>query len=437
MNVVKFKMLICYVVVILMLAACENEEPVRMPPAFSLPTLQEGTYVFSFDTFRNPDDVVIASGDTTFIEANLEYLISRNVDLSRGDVIVVWRAMDEIPFIRRIIDKKNTGTVLRLTTKDADFGSVFQDADVMFTSSLKIFSSNPNEAPYIRYTNDNICHPAVVITHYNDGKSVATSADELISENPDWNILTYDAVSGLDTTIVSDGVIFDFNRNSVVSNIGLEVELTVQNTLLRRFECFSMGASSIVATNSFSCQTPTSTTFNNRFTTPTSYTLIYWAGPIPVAISVNQEVRIYIDFKSDAPIAFSTNATFDSDYKIGLAYRSGWNPIRDVSLRFQSDVENVNLSDRIVAETSLNAVNVSKVGIYNDFYSDVTVGYAISSSWDTIVENDKTFATSTAEFIFGGTVSANNAITAWEIPKWSEPFNVISTLAWDIRIPLD
>ncbi|MDE6715339.1 MAG: hypothetical protein K2J74_02530, partial [Muribaculaceae bacterium] len=110
-----------------MCVSCEKEDPVPAPPSFSLPSLQQGTYVLSYDTFGNPDDVVIASRDTMYIEANIDYLVSQGADLSRGDVIVVWRAIDEIPFIRRIVDKKNTGTVLRLTTEDADFGSVFQD----------------------------------------------------------------------------------------------------------------------------------------------------------------------------------------------------------------------------------------------------------------------------------------------------------------------
>lgn len=424
-------------VVSLLCVSCEKEDPVPEPPSFSLPSLQQGTYVLSYDTFRSPDDVVVASRDSMYIEANIDYLVSQGADLSRGDVIVVWRAIDELPFIRRIIDKKNTGTVLRLTTEDADFGSVFQDADIIFSTTLKIFSDNPFLPPYVRYTHDNICHPAVIITHFSNGSSKAVTSDQLIMEDPDWNILTFDSDSDLDTTFVFNGVEFDFNRNFVVSNMGVEVQLSVQNTLLRRFECTSSGESSIFTTNTYKCDEAADASISSRFTTPTSYTLIYWAGPIPVAISVNQEVRLDIDFHSQAPLQFTTNVAFNTEYNIGSSYRSGWRPVKDVSLRFQSDVDSVKVSDQVGAETSITTLNASKVGIYNDFYSDITVGYSIISSWEKTSINGDEVAKSSAEFWFGGSVSGNNYITAWEIPQWREPFNVVSATAWDTWFPLN
>ncbi|MDE6715037.1 MAG: hypothetical protein K2J74_00970, partial [Muribaculaceae bacterium] len=286
-------------------------------------------------------------------------------------------------------------------------------------------------------THDNICHPAVVITHFRNGSTKAVTSDQLIIENPDWNILTFDSDSGLDTTIVVNGLELDFNRNFVVSNMGVQVELSVQNTLLRRFECTSSGESSIFTTNTYKCQEAVDASFTNRFTTPTSYTLIYWAGPIPVAISVNQEVNLDIDFHSKSPLQFTTNVAFDSEYNIGLAYRSGWHPVKDVSLRFQSDVDSVEVSGAVSAETAITTLSVSKVGIYNDFFSEVTVGYSIRSFWEKAVVNGSDVAASSAEFWFGGSVAGTNKIDTWEIPLWHEPFNVVSTTAWDTWFPIN
>lgn len=423
--------LIITILLMVLLSSCEREDPVPEPPSIPLPSLQTGTYVLSYNTFTSPDDVVIASVDSTYIEASIDYLVSRDADLSRGDVIVVWRAENEVPFIRRIIDKKNTGTYLRLKTEDADVSSVFRDADVVLSTVLKIFNDNPFLPPYERYSNDNVCHPAVIITHYPDGSQSAVTAEKLIAENPNWNILTSDMNVSMDTTFYIDGVKFDFNRTSATTNIGVNISLTVQNTLLRRFQCTSSGVSNIFANHTYECLGAVNTSHKTVFTTPVSYTLVFWAGEVPLAIDVNQESIVNIDFKSDAPLKFSSSVAFDSEYNIGSTYRSGWHPVKDISLRFQSDISDVAVTQAVNAQVVILAMNASSVNIFNDFYSGITVGYELLSTWkENNTEEGESQVVANGEFEFGGQVDNSDRILYWNIPAWNAPFNVVSTHLW-------
>ena len=83
--------------------------------------------VLTYDKFLNKDDVTITSPDTATISVSKDYLLANNIDIKVDKEpvpMVVWRTMNTVPFVRKVVKSEIKGDKVELTTVYGDMGDV-------------------------------------------------------------------------------------------------------------------------------------------------------------------------------------------------------------------------------------------------------------------------------------------------------------------------
>lgn len=98
--------------------------------------------VLSHDKFLNSSDVLVSS-DTSYITVSKPYLKTIDKEITDSSFVVVWRANNELPFVRLILSTSDAGNNrLKVNIGPADFAQVIPPGEYNLTSDLYI---NPDE----------------------------------------------------------------------------------------------------------------------------------------------------------------------------------------------------------------------------------------------------------------------------------------------------
>ena len=61
-------------------------------------TTDSKVYVMCYNDFLDPSDVLITAQDTSVITVSKPYATTKGLTMKKGDKIVVWRSVNELPF---------------------------------------------------------------------------------------------------------------------------------------------------------------------------------------------------------------------------------------------------------------------------------------------------------------------------------------------------
>ena len=126
-------------------------------------------FVLRFEDFIDENDVTIESADSAQIFVSARYADDMKFNFQKRNLVIIWRAQNEIPFVRRITGIHNVPNGYLLDTKFADFGDVFTDGNFKFdTSDYVNFSEAEQTNGHInanRYYDreNNTYHPTLII----------------------------------------------------------------------------------------------------------------------------------------------------------------------------------------------------------------------------------------------------------------------------------
>ena len=101
-------------------------------------------YPLLYTNFQNAHDVEITAADTSSMVVKSALLDAMQVELEPGNVISVWTAPEDIPFMRRIEAISKEGGNLRLHTRNVGLDEVLKEAHLEFDSQVY---TNADELP--------------------------------------------------------------------------------------------------------------------------------------------------------------------------------------------------------------------------------------------------------------------------------------------------
>ena len=89
-----------------------------------------------------------------------------------------------------------------------------------------------------------------------------------------------------------------------------------------------------------------------------SYTAVFWAGPIPVAVRMNSGIKWANVAEFSAQGTVSAKASVRADYKEGVRYSGGWSSINSSSVTSSADLDKI--------ETALKGTLTSGIFLYSN-----------------------------------------------------------------------
>ena len=167
----------------LALAACNDEmiDEIADNNNNNVPVNEESSAVLADDVkvypllytnFQNAHDVEITAADTSSMVVKSALLDAMQVELEPGNVISVWTAPEDIPFMRRIEAISKEGGNLRLHTRNVGLDEVLKEAHLEFDSQVytnadelpRLADGTINDRFYLS-EHDGVYHPTALWYH--------------------------------------------------------------------------------------------------------------------------------------------------------------------------------------------------------------------------------------------------------------------------------
>ncbi len=434
-------------------AACSDDDD-NTPPPPETPTEADADsvgLVFSYDKFLTPEDVEILSADTTSIAVSKEFLASQELEVDTGKAVCIWRTIDTAPFIRIIKGVKDTGTRLELTTIEGDMGDMFRDLDIEMDTELYVDqaaaapqrrsrAANAVEGVnYNRYMDaDSVLHPAVIIVEGDQQVRGATNtymtAEDLLADNASFKFLNIHTGNiGVDIPLTNSSKFFIKNFHFDAES-SLNISVKVKWFKLKQFEC-SIGGyveTGLTAGVEVKSENQLLKKEHDLLTFP-SYTAVFWAGPIPVAIKLQSGIKFKSEAKLTAKATISSTVSFRADYKEGVKYSGGsWSPISSANAKATAELNKV--------ETAISGTAKSGVYLYADLLLYGCAGPELAMGPSVAADVKAAFVSqdsksqiklsTSGKLELGGEIGAKLKIWKWTIASWSKDFTFWSTNLW-------
>lgn len=332
------------------LASCEKEKE----GGIDLPENKNTeSFAMVYEDFITPDDIVINSDDTTMIAVSKKYADKIGVNYFKDRVVTIWRSIDSAPFIRLINKAELHGDNIILTTERAEVADMFENLDMDFDSDLYI---NRNFMPTKatrgvsdyevydmsgKYTDDEgVVHPAVIIFEESDNelaKSIATrsgtevknyfTAEELLANNFEFDLINMKELSlNLDHTIAMDEdslFTIDINGKAEAS-----AKLTIFGSMkvgffsLKEFKFGLRGDAELKTKIGVDFNIQKELEYENDIVQLGKTTLVFWAGPIPIPLTVEPKLTYKSELEAEAKLELYASAKVGGEFQAGMEYKS-------------------------------------------------------------------------------------------------------------------
>ncbi|MDY4058848.1 MAG: hypothetical protein SOY63_03470 [Alloprevotella sp.] len=410
--------------------------------------------VFSYDKFLTPEDVEIMSADTTVISVSRDFVESQEIAVEAGKAVCIWRTMDTEPFIRIITGVTDNGSKLILTTEPGDMGDMWNNLDIKMDTELYV--DNAAQAPrrrsratnavegvnYNRYMDaDSVLHPAVIIvedttTSRSSGQNIVYTAEELMADNASFKFLNIHLNNFNVNIPLGDNSKFFIKNFFFNAESSLNISAKVRWFKLKNFECSVSGFVETGLTAGVQVKSSNKLKKDIEIAKFPSYTAVFWAGPIPVAVRMNSGIKWANVAEFSAQGTISAQASVRADYKEGVRYSGGWSSINSSSVTSSAGLDKI--------ETALKGTLTSGIFLYSNVMlygcagPELSMGPSIKANVtaEATVKDDKTtLSLSTDGSInLGGEIGAKIKIWKWTIGSWSKKFSFWKKELWDYEI---
>ena len=399
--------------------------------------------VFSYDKFLTPEDVEIMSADTTVISVSRDFVESQEIAVEAGKAVCIWRTMDTEPFIRIITGVTDNGSKLILTTEPGDMGDMWNNLDIKMDTELYV--DNAAQAPrrrsratnavegvnYNRYMDaDSVLHPAVIIvedttTSRSSGQNMVYTAEELMADNASFKFLNIHLNNFNVNIPLGDNSKFFIKNFFFNAESSLNISAKVRWFKLKNFECSVSGFVETGLTAGVQVKSSNKLKKDIEIAKFPSYTAVFWAGPIPVAVRMNSGIKWANVAEFSAQGTISAQAYVRADYKEGVRYSGGWSSINSSSVTSSADLDKI--------ETALKGTLTSGIFLYSNVMlygcagPELSMGPSIEANVTaaaTVKDDKTTLSLSTDGSIdLGGEIGAKIKIWKWTIGSWSKKFS--------------
>lgn len=407
--------------------------------------------VFSYDKFLTPEDVEIVSADTTVISVSRAFVESQEIAVEAGKAVCIWRTIDTEPFIRIITGVADNGSKLTLTTKPGDMGEMWNNLDIKMDTELYVDESaqtprrrsraaNAVEGVnYNRYIDaDSVIHPAVILvedttTSRSSGQNMVYTAEELMADNASFKFLNIHLNNFNVNIPLGDNSKFFIKNFFFNAESSLNISAKVRWFKLKNFECSVSGYVETGLTAGVQVKSSKKLKKEIEIAKFPSYTAVFWAGPIPVAVRMNSGIKWANEAEFSAQGTISAKASVRADYKEGVRYSGGWSAINSSSVTSSAGLDKI--------ETALKGTLTSGIYLYANVMlygcagPELSMGPSVEANVAaaaTVKDDKTTLSLSTDGSIdLGGEIGAKIKIWKWTIGSWNKKFSFWKKELWN------
>lgn len=328
------------------LAGCQKEGKGDTPVAGDT-----APFAMVYEDFITPDDITIDSADTTMISVSRAYADKIGVNDFEGRVVTIWRTIGTTPFIRYINDVKKKSDKYVLTTRKAEAAEMFEELDLTFDTDLYIDHDVPTKATRgssdyevddvsEKYTDEEgVVHPAVIIFEEPGqlSKSLATraggeertyyTAEELLANNFEFNLINIKELAvSLEKTLKTDkDSLFSINvsgKAEASARLTLFGKLKVGAFSLKEFQFGLRGSADLKAMIGLDFKAKVEEEYKHSLVQVGKTTLVFWAGPIPIPITVEPNLVYKSTLAAEAKLSLYASAMVGGEFQAGMEYKS-------------------------------------------------------------------------------------------------------------------
>lgn len=368
-------------------AGCKkDQDPVTPDPQDRKP------FAMVYEDFITPDDVVINSTDTTSISVSKRYADKIGVNDFKGRAVTIWRTIGTTPFIRIIEEARLDGDKYVLTTRKGEAADMFEELELTFDTDLYIdqdiptrttrgFSDYEVDDVSERYTDEEgVVHPAVIIFEEPGelSKSLATrvggeernyyTAEELLADNFEFDLINIKELSvKIEKTLKTDqDSLFSINisgKGEASARLTLFGKVKIGMFSLKQFKFGLRGDAEIKTRVALDFKVKKEWEYKHSIVKVGKTTLVFWAGPIPIPITVEPELVAKSKIEAQAALALYTSSKVGGEFQAGMEYdisrKDKWKNISSGSSYKTVTVDGVFPGDKTTAFNPGAGVDIS------------------------------------------------------------------------------
>lgn len=435
--------------VALFAASCSNEEPsaaIEQNPVNEDVVIADNVVVLSHENGLTAPDVNIVSADSATISVNNGYLNREGVTLSKGDAVCIWRAVDELPFVRIVDNVTNDGANTTITSHAGTVADLIKDGELTMSCENYV---NPNAEADARYvSDDNTYHPAVVIL---DGEESAYATAEEIASRAfeiDRTFQLYDKTIAVNKTFATKNgeLMFRINSGYVRPQFDLDFYLRIESFKIQDFHAYAIGRLDVSLPMTFTIDVEKQYDVENTlidkefvidkelFNSP-KLSFIFKIGVVPVTITVNAGIDLKAHFDAAAHLEASLPFRYNGELTIGPKYNAsaGWSLYRDFKQTRSSVLKDLKVDGEAHANADAAIYARLKASVYGSVGPQVKVGPHITAG--ILVEGSYTDqylqVQSKGVFAIEGSAGAGIEILGYNLKDWNKDFTIYKTNLWN------
>lgn len=422
-------------------------------------------YQLIYNKFHSPNDVQIVTPDTVGITVDAELLKEINADIKPGNVVSIWRAKEEIPFMRRVQSVSNEGNTVKLQTCKVELCEVLKEAHLEFDTEVYQKSGVQSRCAdggvndeYYRSDNDGVLHPVAIWYHSKEegkqmleqtsragGASIPVFGEDVrrtvvideqlptsrgqvnlgIKVEPTLEDFTFPIVENGDTvaSFGMQGAEFKFEGGlharldcSLWSGIKclevgpyyslegkMDVGLKVAKELAKKEKEIDLAQFSGVSTS-------------------------FWVGPFPVVIEFAPSLYFGTSFQAKAEGFMGAKLSFSGDHHTYATYKDGRWGLDNNGKPFEFKAEPY-LGGKLSAEFKAGVYLKGACKLYGCAGPKVSVGpyFKAKAEVERTVLDNNFKASAEASVGLGGEVGAEVKIWKWSLANWKTPFSIVES----------
>lgn len=433
----------------------DDEEETVVPPVEETST---EPVVLSYDTFYAEDDVIITSADTSTISVSKEYLETMKYRFKTdGDTIpvTIWRTIDTPPFVRNVIDAKEQGDRVVLTTVSGDLGDVLGNSDLELDTDVYVDFNQAKVATrggttvdnYNRYTDqDGVIHPAVIILEEEgiDGVSKAASrttrsgkvfytAEDIAMSNADFKIIDVNRSLGDHALTSPDkNVKLYVKDTNLKATAGVKINISTKWFKLKKFECAAYGDFGLNFTSGIEAKASIKDWSKEADIAKFNcFTSVFWVGVIPVAVRCNAGAVMAAEAELSASCQFESKIKLQASYNAGVYYSGGWSNKNSANASASAEFSILNPLT-VTAEATAGVEIYAELKLYDCAGPKITFGPSVDATLSASLnslKNQLEYSTE-GEVNVGGKYGVEVKIWKWKLASWQKKYSVYSKSLW-------
>lgn len=436
--------LLSFAIVAVAFTSCSNDEPsVNAPSTQDAVQINKAVKVLSYENFATPSDVTIENADSSNIAVSSTMLEAQSIKLEAGDVVCIWRAIDQEPFVRIIDNVSYDSSKTSFTSHAGTLADVLQDGEFNFSCEAFVDPSATNAEA--RYMSDaHTYHPAVVIMSdtENNAKTEYATAEELVARadySKNFTLYSNNIAINKSYTAADGKIQYGISNGYIKPNLNLDFYVNVSAFKIKQFHAYANG--------SLATSVPLYVKGNATKTWSTDQTLykfnkltyVFKIGVVPVTLTIDAKILLNASATVTGQFSATMPVNYNASFSIGPNYlsESGWSLYKTFSHSGFGSLKQLTVS----GQATLNATAAVYADVAATIYGCAGPTLKIGPKLTTSNVVTASYASSTATFnltskgniAIDGTVGAKLSILGYKLADWNKAFTLYQKQLWSVN----